>query len=387
MRVVLVSPYDLTVPGGVQGHVHRLAEALRDGGDEVLVVGAGVGSNRPPRSAGLGRTVRVAYNGSVAPIALGPQVAGRTRTAIRRLRPDVVHVHEPLVPAVGVAAASCPDAPVVATFHAWSDRARLYRAGRPLARRLVQPLAERIAVSSAAAAFHAEALGVDATAFTVIPNGVDVARFRAARDHPVAADDGRAEPSRADAVSSVCPTVLFVGRLEQRKGLDVLLAAARRRWSDGQPLRLLIVGDGPGLTAARAAIPVAHRGDVEFLGRVDDAALVAAHARADLFVSPARGGESFGIVLLEAMAAGTPVIASDIPGYRTVVTDTVDARLVPAGDPDALAAMIDTLHADAGQRARLVRTGHATAEAHAWPVVASRIRDRYLVAMERTAGR
>jgi phosphatidyl-myo-inositol alpha-mannosyltransferase len=384
VRVVLVSPYDLTVPGGVQGHVHRLADALRHVGDEVLVIGAGPGSNRPPRSTGVGRTVQLPYNGSVAPIALGPMVASRTRTAIGRLRPDVVHVHEPLVPFVGIAAASYPDAPVVGTFHAWSDQARLYRAGRVVARRITSPLAARIAVSSAAARFHAEALGIGVEDFTIIPNGVETARFAAARHRhvePARTDVDHASGGRGDDA----PTVLFVGRLEERKGLAVLLAAARRRWDDGHRLRVLVVGDGPGLAAARRAVPVRHREDVTFLGRVDDDALVAAHEAADLFVSPALGGESFGIVLLEAMAAGTPVIASDIPGYRTVVTDTVDARLVPPGDVEALAAMIGTLQADGRQRARLVQAGCATADAHDWRVVAERIRACYLDAVS-TAG-
>ncbi|MFU8840214.1 MAG: glycosyltransferase family 4 protein, partial [Nitriliruptoraceae bacterium] len=166
MRIAIVSPYDLAVPGGVQSHVRLLAAALRRAGDRVVVVGAGTpGVGRPDGGVAevtVGSSRGVAFNGSVAPIALSPAAARRTRAVLTALAPDVVHVHEPLVPMVGLAAATQPATPRVLTFHAWSDRSRAYRAARPLARRVLDAADRAIAVSPAAAGYHARALGVDA---------------------------------------------------------------------------------------------------------------------------------------------------------------------------------------------------------------------------------
>jgi phosphatidyl-myo-inositol alpha-mannosyltransferase len=360
VRVALVCPYDLTVPGGVQSHVRHLAARLRTLGDEVVIVAPG----RDPGHLGVGRSVPVPFNGAVAPIAPGPVVAARTRRLLHRLRPDVVHVHEPMVPAVGLVAVLAATAPVVATFHAWSDDARLYRLAGPLGRRVMARVADAVAVSPAAAAYHAGALGVPSDAFTVIPNGVEVARFAAAEPPP-----GLADPAR--------PTLLFVGRLEPRKGLEPLLRAFARLKTDRPDLRLLVVGEGPERERCAALVAAEVAADVRFLGRVSDAELVGCHAAADLYVSPALGGESFGIVLLEAMAAGTPVVASDLPGYRSVVVDGSTGRLVPPGDPESLATAIGQLLDDPARRAAFATAGRETADRHDWSVVAARLRDRY----------
>ncbi|MCC5947410.1 MAG: glycosyltransferase family 4 protein [Nitriliruptoraceae bacterium] len=324
MRVALVCPYDLGVPGGVQTHVLHLAAALQHLGNEVVVLGPGRGSTTPPRWAGLARTIRVPFNGSVAPISVSPFVPGRTRRALAQLRPEVIHVHEPMVPAVGPAALQPGIAPVVATFHAFASRPGLYGALRPLTRRYDARLAVRLAVSAAAAGFHARALGRDPSAFPIVPNGVDLARFAPAQQR---------EPTDP-------PTLLFVGRLEPRKGADVALAVWRALLDRGRTVRLHIVGDGPARPRLERAVPPAHRGLVTFAGRVSDDALLGAHRRASCLLAPARGGESFGIVLLEALAAGTPVVASDLPGYRSVVTDGRDGALVAPGDVPAWAARV-----------------------------------------------
>jgi len=365
-----VSPYDLGVPGGVQSHVASLASAMRADGDEVVIVAPGDGRGPFGGYAGTGGSLRVPFNGSVAPIGPGALSASRTRRYLAEIQPDVVHVHEPLVPAVGLSAARTDVAPVVATFHAWSSDVRAYRFARPLGRRVLDGLAASLAVSDAAARYHAAALGVDPGRFEVVPNGVEVARFAAVPERRVGGGD---DPE----------TLLFVGRLEPRKGLATLIRAFVRLRTDRPGVRLLVVGEGSERARCEAALPAAMRQDVRFLGRVDDAALVAAYAEADLYVSPAIGGESFGIVLLEAMAAGRPVVASDLPGYRSVVTPGRDGVLVPAGDPGALATAVAALLDDPDRRVQMIEAGRATAAAHDWPAVATRLRAVY----ERVLGR
>lgn len=360
MRIALVCPYDLSVPGGVQSHVQQLAAALRDLGDEVALLAPGPG----PDHIGLGRSVGIPFNDSVAPVAASPAVLARTGRVLRDLAPDVVHVHEPLVPWVGPAAVRAAPRAVVLTFHAWSRRDRLYRAARPLGRALLRRAAVAIAVSDAAASYHAAALGVPVNRFAVVPNGVDVERFATAAPLPEIVDADR-------------PTLLFVGRLERRKGLETLVRAFTRLKADRPDLRLYVVGDGPERDRCQALLPARLRADMIFLGRVAAEDLPRFQASCDVYVAPALGGESFGIVLLEAMAAGRPVIASDIPGYRTVARDGVQARLVPPGDVDALVAAIRALLDNPSLRAAMGREGRATAAEHDWSVIAGRIREHY----------
>jgi phosphatidyl-myo-inositol alpha-mannosyltransferase len=381
VKVALVSPYDLGVPGGVQSHVEQLATELARLGDTVTVLGPGSQARdatpAPDRTdahltwLGLGRSHAIPFNGSLAPIALDPRVGRRVGRALRDIDPDVIHVHEPMVPTVGPAAVWSKAAPVVATFHAWSDRAGAYRLARPVARRLLTHVAVRIAVSDAAASYHAGALGVPAGSFRVVPNGVDAARFGDAT--PLASVH---EPTR--------PTLLFVGRLEHRKGLEQLVRAFTLLRAERSDLRLLVVGDGPERARCEQLLPARLRADVRFLGRVAQDELPGCYAAADVYVSPALGGESFGIVLLEAMAAGTPVVASDIPGYRTVVTDGVDGRLVAPGDPRSLAVAIGALLDAPALRRALAAEGRRRAARADWSVVAATLRSSYVDALRAT---
>ena len=366
MRIVLVSPYDLAVPGGVQSHVLQLRDALLELGDEVVLVSPGKRSVDEAHLA-VGRSVPVPYNGARAPVGLTPAAWPRTVRAIRSVRPDVVHVHEPLVPWVGLAA-SHASTPVVGTFHAWSDTQRLYRLARPVGREVMHRLHAMIAVSDAAASYHAAALQVPPSRFVVVPNGVDVARFVDASPLPSVHD-----PSR--------PTLLFVGRLERRKGLEPLVRAFTRLKTERPDLRLVVVGEGPERDRCQALLPTRLRGDVLFLGRVDPADLPGCYAAADVYVSPALGGESFGIVLLEAMAAGRAIVASDLPGYRSVVRDDVQGRLVTPGDPAALAAAIGPLLDNPSLRTAMGAEGRRTVGAYDWPVVARRVRELYVGAV------
>jgi len=373
VRIAIVSPYDLHRPGGVQSHVRQLAAHLRDAGEQVVLIGAGpVGvTTRADAVAeiGVGRGRGVPFNGSVAPVALGPLAARRTVRTLRRLGPDVVHVHEPLVPAVGLAAAFGTSAPLVVTFHAWSDSDRAYRLLRPLGRGLLDRTAVAVAVSGAAAEYHAGALGIGSAALRLVPNGVEVAPFRAAAE----ALGGVRPPGG--------PRVVFVGRLEPRKGVLVLARAFRQVLRSHPDALLTIVGDGPQRRELAALLVDVPAGQVRLLGRVTDQELARTLAAADVAVAPALGGESFGIVLLEAMAARTAVVASDLPGYRSVVTDGRDGLLVPPGDPDRLAGTLADLLHSPQRRAALVAAGQETAAAHDWAVVAARLRQVYAEAL------
>lgn len=368
MKVALVSPYALSVPGGVQAHVVALAHALGGQGHEVAVLGPGApergGEVGADEVIHLGRHLPVRFNGSVAPVAVSPLAGRTTRRALAELSPDVVHVHEPLVPWAGIAAATTDVAPVVGTFHAWSDASRLYRAGRPVARRIAERLTTHLAVSDAAATYHGHALGWSPSRFRIVPNGVDVARFSGAEPFPELVDPER-------------PTLLFVGRLEPRKGLEPLVRAFTRLKTDRPELRLLVVGDGPERDRCQALLPARLRSDVSFLGRVDHDELPRFYASCDIYVAPSLGGESFGIVLLEAMAAARPLVASNIPGYRSVATDGRQGRLVPPGDVAALADAIETLLDNDSLRAAMGADGRRTVAAYDWARVASEVADVY----------
>jgi len=374
VKVAIVSPYDLSVPGGVQSHIEQLAAWLSARGDQVLILGPGEAPIRPATSttAGqvpLGAARGVPFNGSVAPIALGPGAAAGTVRALRALSPDVVHVHEPLVPMVGLGAVFGSPAPVVATFHAWSDQDRLYRIARPLGRAVLQRVAVPLAVSAAAAAYHAGALGVAPETFRTVPNGVEVARFAAARDEVGA--ERMPGP----------PRLVFVGRLEPRKGALLLADAYRQLLTHHPDATLTIVGDGPERAELERRLAAVPAGQARLLGRVTGTDLARELAGADVAVAPALGGESFGIVLLEAMAAGTAVVAADLAGYRSVVTDGQDGLLFPVGDATRLADALSGLLADPARRAALVEAGIRTAAAHDWGVVADRVRAAYREAL------
>lgn len=363
MRVALVCPYSCTVPGGVQAQVLGLARALEAVGDEVVVVAPAdepAGAVAPAELGGarfiaVGHSLPVPVNGSRAPVAPWPTTMARTARALRSVAPDIVHVHEPLVPGAALAALALGPRPVVATFH----RSGLDAAYRAYGR-VVGPLADRLAatfaVSAEAAATARTALRRHAGALEIVPNGVELERF-----------------ADVEPVVSTAPTVVFVGRHEQRKGLAVLLEAARRLAPD---VELWVLGDGPDSEHLRRSAPAGR--PIVWLGRVDDATRAARVAGADLYVAPSLGGESFGVVLLEAMAASTAVVASDLPGYRLAAGDA--AAFVAPGDPGELAATITRLLADDGARRRLVEAGTRRAAEHSMAAVAARYRAAYGVA-------
>ncbi|MGH3666525.1 MAG: glycosyltransferase family 4 protein [Egibacteraceae bacterium] len=367
MKIGLVCPYDWAKHGGVKAHVGALALHLwADHEVRIFAPASGAlgrgGADRLVEA--VGRPLPVPYNRSVAPVALSPLVVRRTVRALRAFEPHVVHVHEPLSPMVAAAASAFGPRPLVGTFHAWSDANRLYRVAAPVARRIVRRLDARIAVSPAAQEYAAVALGEPLGSFRVIPNGVDATAFTRAEAIPELVDLER-------------PLLLFVGRLEPRKGLDVLIRAFLRLRTTAPGVRLCVVGEGPDRERCQQMVPPSLRPDVLFVGAVDEAQKPRYHASADVYVAPNTGGESFGIVLLEAMAAGLPVVASDIPGFRTVMKDGRQGRMVPAGDAFALAEAVGTVLANRNLSRAMAAEGRRTVTDYTWQVVGRRLEDVY----------
>ncbi|HXQ75881.1 MAG TPA: glycosyltransferase family 4 protein [Acidimicrobiales bacterium] len=355
MRIALVCPYSLSQPGGVQGQVLGLARALEAIGLDTLVLAPADGpvGDMASHVVALGRSLPVPANGSVAPISLGPVGAGRAVRRIRGAGVDVVHLHEPLAPGAGYAClVACPQ-PKVGTFHR-AGASAAYRLLGPVARWAARHLDVRCAVSPEAMTTAREALG---GRYEVVGNGVELDRFAAAEPWPTRG-----------------PTVLFVGRHERRKGLGILLEAFGRDDGPGATATLWVVGHGPETDALRARLPAGAR--VEWLGRVGDDELASRLRGAHVLCAPSLGGESFGMVLLEAMAARTAVVASDIPGYRFVAGR--HARLVTPGDAvalaRALARSVDDVTASAGASAPAALDS-AFAHASTWSM--ARLAERY----------
>jgi phosphatidylinositol alpha-mannosyltransferase len=361
MKIVLVSPYDFAVPGGVTEHVTQLDGCLRRLGHETTILAPASRQSEfrpPPHFQAIGRVVCVPTNGSVARITLSLGMSRTVHQILGQIAPDVVHVHEPFMPLLPLVALRHSRATNVATFHAYSGNQLGYRHGRLLLHRFFTKLNVRIAVSQTARTFVERHFPAP---FEVIPNGVDLARF----------DHATARPELLDGV----PNILFVGRLDERKGFAHLVRAFARVRQRGTPARLVVVGAFTPGQAARYRRLVTTSGvpDVIFVGRVTGEELTRYYRSSDLVCVPSVGGESFGIVLLEAMAAGRPLIASDIPGYRELIDDGVQGLLVPPGDAEALAVALGRLLADRALRDHLGTAGRAKAERFAWPRVAAQI--------------
>ena len=370
MRVVLVCPYSLTLPGGVQGQVLGLARTLRERGIAATVLGPCDGPPPEPGVVSVGPSVSLAANGSVAPLALDPPAIRRTLEVLAAEEPDVLHLHEPLVPGPALTALLAGSVPAVGTFHA-SGRVPAYVWLRPAVRAVARRIGLRTAVSPEARALAERWLG---GACQVLPNGVEVGRFAKADPWPV--------PGSSTCLPEGTPgdggrAILFVGRHEPRKGLDVLLEAFRRLDRDAV---LWVAGEGPNTSALMASAPPG----VEWLGRISDAELARRLRGAAVFCAPSLHGESFGVVLLEAMAAGTAVVASDISGYRDVARDGREAILVPGGDPAALADGLRRLLDDPSLAARLVEAGTARAANFSMERLAARYVDLYESLLART---
>lgn len=352
MRIIQVSPYSWDAPGGVQIHIRQLTKHLQERGHEVLVLAPGDVPGEREHVHIVGRTFTTFSNGSVAKISISPRTLAALTREMRAFAPDVVHVHEPFCPGISLKAVWSAPAPVVGTFHSYFDRetteGRIYTAVAPLLRPIWRRVDRRVAVSQAARHSAKGRLGKGDV--KILPNGVEVERFATAapaRDLP---------PGRK---------LLFVGRLEPRKGLPFAMQAFGQLADRYPDLSLVVIGDGPE-RAAVSAVPERWRSRVHMLGKVSYEALPTYHRAADIFISPATGAESFGIVLVEAMAAGLPIVASNIPGYREVARDGRESLLVAPSDADALAHGIARLLDHPQEAARLGANGALRALDYAW---------------------
>jgi phosphatidylinositol alpha-mannosyltransferase len=348
----MVSPYSLTIPGGVQQQVLGLARALREKGHEVRVLGPCDGP--PPDSfvTPLGNSLPTAINGSVAPVAPDASAAFRTIRALNDEAFDVLHVHEPLVPGPTLTAVLVKLAPIVATFHSAGESGAyktFQKLGRPIARRIDV----RVAVSADAVELAQRYIGGE---YEILFNGIDLEAY-----------SGPMVENRDNAI-------FFCGRHEPRKGLGVLLEAVCLMPGD---VRLWIASDGPETELLKTQYQNDQR--IEWLGRISDAEKIDRLRRASLFCAPSLRGESFGIVLLEAMAAGTPVVSTDIDGYRNVATDGENALLVEPGNPQALASAMSRIIADPRLATRLTAAGRIHAQSYSLDALA----DHYVVLYER----
>jgi phosphatidylinositol alpha-mannosyltransferase len=372
MRAALVSPYSWTYPGGVTRHIEALAAELMASGHDVRVFApfdrdtrkaalAHRGARPQRRSAPdwlvpLGGTIGWPSNGAVSNLAGTPFAVSTLRRELGAFDPDVVHVHEPVAPVVAWDALTSVDAPLVGTFHCYSEAVAPHKIAALLgARRKVNHLNLRVAVSEAAAWTGRRFYGGH---YRVIPNGVGLP------------EDGAPAPRRRKPGEPL--RIVFVGQAVERKGLPVLLRAFEAL--RGQvPAELTIVG----ATADEIAPLLVDMAGVNALGRIDDAGRQAAIAAADVVAAPSLGGESFGMVLTEAFAAGRPVVASDIAGYRDVVTDGVDGLLLPRGDATRLAETLRDLALDRERTVELGAAAGRSAQRYAWPRIAEQVVTAY----------
>ena len=361
-------PYSFDVPGGVQSHVLQLAEVMRERGHVVSVLApSSPHVELPDYVVSGGKAVPIPYNGSVARLQFGPVSYARVRRWLREHDFDVLHLHEPTAPSLSLLALTVAEGPIVATFHTSTPRSRTLAAFEPVLRPLLEKVTARIAVSALARRVQVEHLGGDAVE---IPNGVDTAFF---------AD---AEP--LDGYPRQGGTIGFVGRYtEPRKGMGVLLDALRLLAPELPSLRLLVVGRGEVETLHRQAGPeLVPRLDV--LGQVDDETKARVLRSVDVYCAPNLGGESFGMILTEAMAAGTPVVASDLDAFRRVLDGGAAGELVPVGDAPALAAALERLLADPVRRSALAARANQVVAGYDWPVLARRVLEVYATAIEAT---
>lgn len=366
MRIGLVCPYSLDVAGGVQNHVCELAEALTGLGHDPSVLAPAAGEVvLPPYVVSAGRAVAVPYNGSVARLSFGPRSLARVRRWLEAGRFDLLHVHEPTAPSLSLLAAWIADVPTVATFHTAMDgnRSRVMVAAGGVLRPGLQRIAARIAVSPQAE--ETMRLHLPGTA-RVIPNGLWVDRFSSIA------------PSPGDKATR---TVLFLGRTDEpRKGLDVLLAAAPALLAECADLRLVVAGHGD-VDRVRERITRSMSPDrarrVVVRGAVDDVTRARLLGEADVYVAPHTGGESFGIVLAEAMAAGAAVAASDLPAFVSMLDGGRAGALFPTGDAVALHDTVLGLLEDPVRRAGVAVRGARHVRRFDWSVVARQVLDVY----------
>jgi phosphatidyl-myo-inositol alpha-mannosyltransferase len=370
MKIGLVTPYIYPLPGGVNAHVRDLYDKLIARGHDVRIIS----SIHGPQKQSEGDIIRLGYgfsvpaNGSVGTLTVSPRYTSQIREMLDRERFDVLHFHEPFVPFLSLVVLRESQSINVATFHAYAGWSPAYEFGKRVLARFARRLDGRIAVSAAARHFIDRYFPGD---YKVIPNGVDLDEFEHAQPVTRYRDD--------------IPNILFVGRLENRKGVMYALKAYRQLRKSGVNCRLLLAGAGPQEREVRRYIATRRLQGVELLGRISDEDKVRYFATADVYVSPATGQESMGVVLLEALAAGLPIVCSDIHGYKGVVRRGEQALLVPPRDVHALTEALGRLLTDPDLRARMGASARERAVQFSWENIAAKVEDYYLFVMRRAA--
>jgi phosphatidylinositol alpha-mannosyltransferase len=370
VKIGLVTPYIYPLYGGVNGHVAQLYENLIARGHDVRIISSAHG----PQRQSEGDVIRLGYgfsvpaNGSMGTLTIGPRYTPMIQAMLERERFDVLHFHEPFVPFLSLMVLRESKSVNVATFHAYAGWSPAYEFGRRMLRHFARRLDGRIAVSAAARHFIDHYFPGD---YKVIPNGVDLRRFQNVQPFARYRDG--------------TPNILFLGRFESRKGLTYLLKAYRVLKKRGYDCRLLVIGSGPQEREVRRYIATRRLTGVELLGRVSDEDKVRYFATADIYCSPATGRESFGIVLLEAMASGTAIVCSDIHGYRSVVRRDEQALLVPPKDVNALVTALARLLDEPDVRARMGESGRERAQQYSWPNITAKVEDYYKFVIRRVA--
>lgn len=363
MKIALVTPYDYPFPGGVTEHILQLDREFRRRGHDTRIIAASSHDDDALQENVIkvsGAVSSFPFSGSNVRVTISPQVYQRVKKILQREKFDVVHAHEPAAPPLCPIVLHHSRAVNIGTFHAYRETNTAYQITRPLLTPLYNKLDGRIFVSQAVRDFTLAQFAGD---YRVIPNGIDVQRFASPQVKPIERfNDGR-------------PNILYVGRLDKRKGFEHLLRAFPQIQQHIPHARLLVVGAFNG----EEKKPYVHFArqqrlkSVHFVGFVSRAELPRYYRTATLFCAPSTGFESFGIVLLEAMAAGVPIVASDITGYRQVLTDDVEGRLVPPCEPDALARACIALLQDTSTRARLGNAGRVTATRYEWHHIADAV--------------
>lgn len=373
LRVGIVCPYSFDVPGGVQFHVRDLAEALMARGHTVSVLApADEDTPVPDYMTTAGRSIAVRYNGAVARMTFGPLSAARVRRWLAAGDFDILHLHEPVTPSLGMLALWIAQGPIVATFHTALLRSRALQVAHPVVRPSLEKIAARIAVSEDARRTLVEHAGGDAV---VIPNGVYVDQFA----------DAERDPRWTGTPEA--PTIAFLGRLdESRKGLPVLIGAVGTVLDAYPGARFLVAGRGEtGEAQARAALGD-RAGAVEFLGGISDDDKARLLRSVDVYVGPQTGGESFGIVLVEAMSAGTTVVASDLGAFRRVLDEGTAGVLFRTGDSDDLGRTLVRVLGDPALAERVRRQAADVVRRYDWSTVTEQVLTVYELALAAAPG-
>lgn len=365
MKIGLVSPYDFSYSGGVNNHIAHLAKHFTEWGHEVKILAPcsqDVNGSYACPVISIGRPFPISAIGTVARIPVSPWLPFQVALTLQREKFDILHIHEPLIPLLPLTVLQTSPSVNVGTFHAYHNRPRFYKWASPFLKRCLPRLRGKIVVSEPAREFVARHLPAD---YRVIPNGIDIHHFNglgAPRPHY---DDGKLN-------------ILFVGRLERRKGLDYLLQAYGRVKDQLPPSRLIVVGSG-GKNDARYHRMCNHLGidETVFTGFVSNDDLPGYYASADIFCAPATDGESFGIILLEAMACGVPVIASKVAGYASVLEHEAEGLLVKPKDAADLGQALQKLAGDRSLREQMGTRGRTKAERYNWEHVAREVLEYY----------